>query len=822
MSTKITYLLFVVAILLHLINPSTMLAENKSVALVADTKITIKSSNADKQQCIDLAYDAIKAKIARKEMVEMPFFFPRPTTEAPEPAPAVEEPKAVFAENASVEAPFISGGYIPEGFVLLDEIQAEALISPVPVCSRAAEQGEPLAQMIIGLCFREGIGVTKDIEKAEKQFKTAIERYKYDAEKGNIEAQFQLGEIYADKLIKQDMTEALKWYTKAADSGDGKAQFTLGKIHLWGLGIKRDTIEAEKWFALASDKHFKNGVCSEYLKIAKSYLSGDNGLKQDETAAINWFKKAILIDRDRVGRVLFDIGKKLLANNKDTEAKKWLDWSVTQGASQLILNQALHYQNIKNYADAAKLHHILAEHGDSYSQSKLGLWYQEGGKVKQDFIEAEKWLRMAANQGDYIAQNVLGDLYYEGQGVNKNFGAAVDWYKKAADQDSEDAQYSLGFMYRNGEGVPKNYSEALKLFQKASDLGNSSAQKALGLAYYYGEGVSADKIQALAWATLAATKNSDAAKVRDSIEKDLQPNDVVKAQQVAAKLQIDIDKNYQRKYYSYLDKERTSILPRRTVFPSITPTSNSTPAFTSNDIAVIIGIEKYRSVPPTEYAAADAGLVRDYLKALGIPERNIEFLADDRATLSDIRKVIETKLPNMVKASSRVIVYYAGHGAPGATKGESYLVPYDGDPSFLADTAYPLSRLYDRISRLKAKEVLVILDSCFSGAGGRSVLAKNTRPLVMVKDTPPPASKKMIVLTSSRGSQITTSLSEVGHGAFTYFFLRALQEGNRDIGEVYAYLNPRVTEEAKRQNVDQTPTISPAPDKLKGRFLFAR
>lgn len=102
------------------------------------------------------------------------------------------------------------------------------------------------------------------------------------------------------------------------------------------------------------------------------------------------------------------------------------------------------------------------------------------------------------------------------------------------------------------------------------------------------------------------------------------------------------------------------------------------------------------------------------------------------------------------------------------------------------------------------------------------MLAKNTRPLVMVKDTPPPTSKKMIVMTSSRGSQITTSLPETGHGAFTYFLLRALQEGNRDIGEVYAYLSPRVTEEAKRQNVDQTPTISPAADKLKGRFLFAR
>lgn len=329
---------------------------------------------------------------------------------------------------------------------------------------------------------------------------------------------------------------------------------------------------------------------------------------------------------------------------------------------------------------------------------------------------------------------------------------------------------------------------------------------------------------------MAAATDEKARSIRDSLERTLERDDIRKAQQLATQYQQEISQrkfaaaqvnNSESKIYvaniSPLQHKAKSLL-----FPSLIPAPSAKPIFTANDIAVIIGIEKYRSVPPTEYAVADASMVRDYLKALGVPERNIEYLTDDRATLSDIRKVIEAKLPNMVKVSSRVIVYYAGHGAPGAARGESYLVPYDGDPSFLPDTAYPLSRLYDRLSRLKAKEILVILDSCFSGAGGRSVLAKNTRPLVMVKDTPPPASKNMIVLTSSRGSQITTSLSEVGHGAFTYFFLRAIQEGSRDISEVYAYLQPRVTEEAKRQNVDQTPAISPVPAKLKSRFLFAR
>jgi TPR repeat protein len=797
---------------------------------------------ADMEQCIDLARSTIEAKIARKELAKFPDFF----SLAPKPAPAVEAPKAVFAVDNPIEA----------------------TLSPFPACTLAAEQGDPIAQMILGFCYREGLEGRKDKDKAENLFKMAVDRYKSAAEKDDVKAQFELGSLYAagevtkqdtvearkwfgvgvaglrnsaekgnendqfrlgsiyaeGKLVQQDFAEAVKWYRKVAEKGVRTAQLELGKMYFWGLGVKQDLQEAEKWFSLISGN--KYGVCSEYIKIAKSYLYGEDGLPQDETAAISWFKKAIVIDKDRVGRVLFAIGEKFLDNNKEVEAQKWLDWSITLGSEQLLSSKAFRYYYNDNYAEAAKWYRILAAHGDAYSQGRIGSFYKNGKGVKQDFIEAEKWLRMAANQGDAFSQNQLGDLYYEGQGVKKNFSSAIDWYKKAADQGNEYAQYNLGFMYRNGEGVPKNYSEAAKLFQKSADMGYSAAQLSLGVAYYYGEGVAVDKVQTLAWFTLAAANNNiEAAKSRDSVEKELKPIEVSKAQQLAAKLQTDIDKrtdpeNRLRQFV--LDQNKPSKQTVKTFLPPLLPAPSYKPAFTPNDIAVIIGIEKYRAVPPTEYAAADAGMVRDYLKALGIPERNIEFLADDRATLSDIRKVIETKIPNMVKANSRVIVYYAGHGAPGAARGESYLVPYDGDPSFLADTAYPLSRLYDRLSRLKAKEVLVILDSCFSGAGGRSVLAKNTRPLVMVKETPPPSSKSMIVLTSSRGSQITTSLSEVGHGAFTYFFLRALQEGNRDIGEVFAYLNPRVTEEAKRQNVDQTPTISPAPDKLKGRFLFAR
>ena len=40
--------------------------------------------------------------------------------------------------------------------------------------------------------------------------------------------------------------------------------------------------------------------------------------------------------------------------------------------------------------------------------------------------------------------------------------------------------------------------------------------------------------------------------------------------------------------------------------------------------------------------------------------------------------------------------------------GQAYLVPWDGDPNFLENTAYPVSRLYRKLGELPAKQVFVV------------------------------------------------------------------------------------------------------------------
>jgi len=73
----------------------------------------------------------------------------------------------------------------------------------------------------------------------------------------------------------------------------------------------------------------------------------------------------------------------------------------------------------------------------------------------------------------------------------------------------------------------------------------------------------------------------------------------------------------------------------------------------------------------------------------------------------------------------------------------------------------------------------VILDSCFSGAGGRSVIAKGARPLIIMTDMPA-ISQNRAVLSALQSSLISISSYEKGHGIFTYYFLKALKEGKKN------------------------------------------
>ncbi|OGS40715.1 MAG: hypothetical protein A2506_02475 [Elusimicrobia bacterium RIFOXYD12_FULL_66_9] len=223
--------------------------------------------------------------------------------------------------------------------------------------------------------------------------------------------------------------------------------------------------------------------------------------------------------------------------------------------------------------------------------------------------------------------------------------------------------------------------------------------------------------------------------------------------------------------------------------------------------AIVIGVERYReNLPKADFAAGDAKLAAEYFKrVLGVPEENLALLVDDHAAKSDFEKYFERWLPNRVETGDEVFVYFSGHGSPNPAKGDAYMVPYDGDPTYIAQTGYPLKRMYENLAKLPAKSVLVAMDSCFSGAGGRSVIAKGARPLVTVAaaETLP---DNITVIAASAGDQISNTYQEKGHGLFTYFLLKGLKSKGADMKGVFDYLKPEVARTARRElNADQEP-----------------
>ena len=250
-----------------------------------------------------------------------------------------------------------------------------------------------------------------------------------------------------------------------------------------------------------------------------------------------------------------------------------------------------------------------------------------------------------------------------------------------------------------------------------------------------------------------------------------------------------------------------------------------------NAYAIVIGIEQYREkLPKADFADRDAKLVGEYLtKVMGYPEENVVVRTNDKASMNDLAKYLESWLPNNVEKDSSVFIYYSGHGAPNTKTGDAYLVPYDGDPTFVEKTGYPLKKLYAQLESLPTKDITVVLDSCFSGAGGRSVIGKGLRPMGLSMEHSISAAGKVVVLAASSGDQVSSTYEEKGHGLLTYFFLKGLQgegdlnkDGHIDMAELYDYVKPNVSKVARKQyNNEQTPQLLASPDSLKknGRLI---
>lgn len=173
---------------------------------------------------------------------------------------------------------------------------------------------------------------------------------------------------------------------------------------------------------------------------------------------------------------------------------------------------------LQNYAEALRWLRKAAEQGYGPAQFRLWQAYTEGKLVPRDSAEAVRWLRKAAEHGHGPAQLVLGQLYAEGKLVPKDHAEAVQWLRKAAEQGQPLWRIYLAVMSLNGKASPKELESVHELLfedgHNVSPAEMAAVARIIAESFHYGYDTAPDLPQALNWYRKAAEQGDATTQVR--------------------------------------------------------------------------------------------------------------------------------------------------------------------------------------------------------------------------------------------------------------------------------------------------------------------
>ena len=237
-------------------------------------------------------------------------------------------------------------------------------------------------------------------------------------------------------------------------------------------------------------------------------------------------------------------------------------------------------------------------------------------------------------------------------------------------------------------------------------------------------------------------------------------------------------------------------------------------------LALIIGVADYeRTLAKAAYADKDAQTFYDYaILKLGIPAANIKELINTDANEAEVRLAVKDWIARSTKqGQSDIYVFFAGHGLANQSGDNMYLLPVDGEPRLLSDTAIERERLFADIAAVNPRSVTVFLDTCYSGTTRGPDMLIASRPIaIRAKEQAVP--EGFTVMTAAAGDQTAKPLEEAKHGMFSYFLMKGMEgdaDANQDnqitAGELHAYVQQNVIQQSSGS---QTPELQGDADRV--------
>lgn len=227
---------------------------------------------------------------------------------------------------------------------------------------------------------------------------------------------------------------------------------------------------------------------------------------------------------------------------------------------------------------------------------------------------------------------------------------------------------------------------------------------------------------------------------------------------------------------------------------------------------VAVGVDSYPNMPGADlnYAAADARRVAEVVAGSSRYEGvEMATLIDGQVTSESLRERL-LKIVGDATAEDTILLSFAGHGLMAGSGGLRLALP-ETDLAEIERTTFDFDEI-GMIVRMAKARVVVLLDVCHAGASGRAGIASNDD---VVRQFSTQSGSGIVLLSASKGRQLSQESAAVGGGLFSVAFERALGadrsatdvdgNGRISLGELYRTVKATV---AKETAGSQTPWLA--------------
>ncbi len=315
----------------------------------------------------------------------------------------------------------------------------------------------------LAAAYFTGNGVAKDLSQAARWYEKA-------AEGGDPLAQVQIGYFYQAGIgVPVDLVQAVHWYELSAAAGNPRGMENLGVAYIKGIGVQKNPEMARHLFTEAFHKGC--GSCASYL--GHMFYFG-LGVPMNKATAEDWYKSGT---RMHDPMATYNLGLLYSESQEHVhdfgKAAKLFRTSVQGGyvpamhALGLLLLK--HPDLAKSSREALPLIETASYAGNWRSSMVLGILARDGNGVTADPKVAYYHFQIAVRQGGEEAQKLLAhDLNALEAKLSADKQSSV---KSSADAWYEQHHLTLVLIGKDVKGTPAFPATAIAAASPGSYIG---------------------------------------------------------------------------------------------------------------------------------------------------------------------------------------------------------------------------------------------------------------------------------------------------------------------------------------------------------------